>query len=292
MLDFFIIILLLLLILLGALNLYLSNKNSSEHKYEEVLEKQENSLINLNNDIQSFKEPLSKLRNFLSGGTQAGSFGEWNLESIIKDIFSENQYVKNIEIIPKSGQRVEFAIRLQDGLLMPIDAKFPSGLYNTYLEATESMDVERVRKCKQQIERHIKNEAKSISEKYTQEGITTDHAIMYLPSESLFQLIMSLNIKEEIFRDFKILMLGPNSLAAYIISIHMGFRTLALNERTTEIIKEFGQLKKEFEKFSNSTDELRKKADSMIKTIDAHEIREKQMSRSLERMERLDEDND
>ena len=87
-------------------------------------------------------------------------------------------------------------------------------------------------------------------------------------------------------------MLGPNSLAAYIISIHMGFRTLALNERTTEIIKEFGQLKKEFEKFSNSTDELRKKADSMIKTIDAHEIREKQMSRSLERMERLDEDND
>ena len=114
MLDFFIIILLLLLILLGALNLYLSNKNSSKHKYEEVLEKQENSLINLNNDIQSFKEPLSRLRNFLSGGTQAGSFGEWNLESIIKDIFSENQYVKNIEIIPKSGQRVEFAIRLQE----------------------------------------------------------------------------------------------------------------------------------------------------------------------------------
>ena len=97
---------------------------------------------------------------------------------------------------------------------------------------------------------------------------------------------MSLNIKEKIFKDNKILVLGPNTLAAYVVSIQMGFRTLALNQRTSEIIKEFGLFKKEFEKFSNSTSELRKKASAMLKVIDEHETREKQMSRSVERMEK------
>ena len=121
---------------------------------------------------------------------------------------------------------------------------------------------------------------------YILEGVTTDHAILYIPSESLFQLVMSLNIKEKIFKDNKILVLGPNTLAAYVVSIQMGFRTLALNQRTSEIIKEFGLFKKEFEKFSNSTSELRKKASAMLKVIDEHETREKQMSRSVERMEK------
>ena len=104
------------------------------------MKRYEENLITLNNDIQSFKEPMGKLRNFLSGSTSVGSFGEWNLKSILEDIFTNDQYIENVEIIPNSGMQVEFAVKLQDGLLMPIDAKFPSGLYDKYLKAAENLD--------------------------------------------------------------------------------------------------------------------------------------------------------
>ena len=235
---------------------------------------------------------MGKLRNFLSGSTSAGSFGEWNLKSILEDVFTKDQYKENVEIIPNSGMYVEFAIKFQDGLLMPIDAKFPSGLYDKYLNAAEKLDKNSIEDSEKEIMRHIKKEAKSISSKYVLEGVTTDYAILYLPSESLFQLVMNLNIKESILKEDRIFILGPNSLAAYILSIQMGFKTLTLNKRTSEIIKEFGIFKKEFEKFSNSTDELRKKASAMLKVIDEHETREKQMSRSVERMEKFKDNNE
>ena len=96
----------------------------------------------------------------------------------------------------------------------------------------------------------LKNDEDDIKEKYVQEGITIDLAVMYIPSESLMQLIDSIdNLREDLFRDKRVLIMGPNSLAAYLISIHMGFRTLALNERAGDIMQEFGKLKKEFEKF-------------------------------------------
>jgi len=280
------IIIIILLIVLIALVLFRLPIKKDDSYLDKAIKKQEENLLSLNNDIQAFKEPMGRLRNFLSGSTSVGSFGEWNLKSIIEDVFSRDQYIENAEIIPESGKFVEFAIILQEGLLMPIDAKFPSGLYDNYLQAQKEMNKNLINSTEKEIERFIKNEAKSIQSKYILEGVTTDHAILYIPSESLFQLVMSLNIKEKIFKDNKILVLGPNTLAAYVVSIQMGFRTLALNQRTSEIIKEFGLFKKEFEKFSNSTSELRKKASAMLKVIDEHETREKQMSRSVEKMEK------
>ena len=288
---FELIIIIILLFSIIALVFIKFPQKKNESSFNDIIKRYEESLVSLNNDIQSFKEPMGRLRNFLSGSTSVGSFGEWNLKSILEDIFTNDQYVENVEIIPNSGMYVEFAVKLQDGLLMPIDAKFPSGLYDKYLKAAEKLDKKEVDESEKEIIRHLKKESKSINSKYVLEGVTTDYAILYLPSESLFQLVMKLNIKEKILKEDRILILGPNSLAAYIISLQMGFRTLTLNKRTSEIIKEFGIFKKEFEKFSNSTEELRKKALAMIKIIDEHEIREKQMSRSIERMEKFrDED--
>ena len=286
------IIIIILLIVLIALVLSRLPIKKDDSYLDKVIKKQEENLLSLNNDIQAFKEPMGKLRNFLSGSTSAGSFGEWNLKSILEDVFTKDQYKENVEIIPNSGMYVEFAIILQDGLLMPIDAKFPSGLYDKYLNAAEKLDKNSIEDSEKEIMRHIKKEAKSISSKYVLEGVTTDYAILYLPSESLFQLVMNLNIKESILKEDRIFILGPNSLAAYILSIQMGFKTLTLNKRTSEIIREFGIFKKEFEKFSNSTDELRKKASAMVKVIDEHETREKQMSRSVERMEKFKDNNE
>ena len=286
------IIIIILLIVLIALVLSRLPIKKDDSYLDKVIKKQEENLLSLNNDIQAFKEPMGKLRNFLSGSTSAGSFGEWNLKSILEDVFTKDQYKENVEIIPNSGMYVEFAIILQDDLLMPIDAKFPSGLYDKYLNAAEKLDKNSIEDSEKEIMRHIKKEAKSISSKYVLEGVTTDYAILYLPSESLFQLVMNLNIKESILKEDRVFILGPNSLAAYILSIQMGFKTLTLNKRTSEIIREFGIFKKEFEKFSNSTNELRKRASAMVKVIDEHETREKQMSRSVERMEKFKDNNE
>jgi DNA recombination protein RmuC len=268
------------------------NKDKSQESIKELdraLVKQEDTLLDLTKDIQSFHDPLNKLRRYLSGGTLAGKFGEWSLESIMQDIFNPNQYIKNAEVIKGSGKRVEFVLKMPEGLLLPIDAKFPSGLYDTYLNAIDQTDERLIKKSIDDIKRHVVKDASDIQEKYVQSGVTVDLGIMYIPSESLMQLIDSIeNLRESVFRDSRVLIMGPNSLAAYLISVHMGFRTLALNNRAGEIMEEFGKLKKEFEKFGSSTEELLKKADAMLKAVNEHATRERQMNKAIKNMDQLD----
>ena len=269
-----------------------ARKTQSESVLEEIdtsIDLQRKTLSELTKDIQSFNEPLTKLNRYLSGGTLAGKFGEWSLESIIQDIFHPNQYDSNAEVIPGSGKRVEFVVKLPEGLVLPIDAKFPSALFDNFLKASESGDEKQVKSSRDEIRRHVLKDASDIKEKYIQSGITIDLGVMYIPSESLMQIIDSLdNIREAIFRDYRVLIMGPNSLAAYLISIHMGFRTLALNERAGDIMQEFGKLKKEFEKFSRSTDDLIKKVDALQKSVNDYSTRERQMERAIKNMDKLD----
>ena len=268
------------------------NKDKGQESIKELdraLVKQEDTLLDLTKDIQSFHDPLNKLRRYLSGGTLAGKFGEWSLESIMQDIFNPNQYIKNAEVIKGSGKRVEFVLKMPEGLLLPIDAKFPSGLYDTYLDAIDQTYERQIKKSIDDIKRHVVKDASDIQEKYVQSGVTVDLGIMYIPSESLMQLIDSIeNLRESVFRDSRVLIMGPNSLAAYLISVHMGFRTLALNNRAGEIMEEFGKLKKEFEKFGSSTEELLKKADAMLKAVNEHATRERQMNKAIKNMDQLD----
>jgi DNA recombination protein RmuC len=290
------ILLVIIILLLGYL-IYLNIKDSSQgsdskeslRDIDKSVERQEAALFDLTKDIQSFQDPLNKLNRYLSGGTLAGKFGEWSLEAIIKDIFHTNQFIANAEVIPGSGKRVEFVIKLPEGLMLPIDAKFPSGLFDNYLYASDVNDPQLVKKSIDEIKRHVQNDAKDINSKYMQSGITIELGVMYIPSESLMQLIDSIgSLREEIFRDHRVLIMGPNSLAAYLISIHMGFRTLALNERASEIMQEFGKLKKEFLNFGSSTEDLQKRVDAMMKAVNEHATRERQMEKAIKNMERLD----
>ena len=290
-------ILLVIIILLLGLLIYLNIKDSSQSSdskeslrdLDKAVERQEAKLSDLSNDIQSFQDPLSKLNRYLPGGALAGTFGEWSLDAIVKDIFHQNQFIANAEVIPGSGRRVEFAIKLPEGLLLPIDAKFPSGLFDNYLSAVDNRNPQLIKASSDAIRRHVQKDARDIKEKYIQSGITIELGIMYIPSESLMQLIDSIdNIREEIFRDNRVLIMGPNSLAAYLISVHMGFRTLALNERASEIMKEFGKLKKEFENFGSSTEELQKKTDAMLKAVNEHATRERQMNKAIKNMDQVE----
>ena len=278
-------------------NLYLSmgrkENKDDESRLNDIktsLSSQSSSLEGLIRDVASFQDPLNKLNRYLSGGTLAGSFGEWSLEAIITDIFPADKFESNCEVIPGSGQRVEFAIKMPEGLL-PIDAKFPSALYDNYVDASSRGEKESVNTAITAIKRHVISDAKDIKEKYIQAGKTIDLGVMFIPSESLMQLIDSIeDLRKTIFRDSRVLVMGPNSLAAYLISIHMAFRNIALNERAEEILVEFGNLKKEFENFESSTEDLSKKAEAMLKAVDQHETRERQMNRALRRMEEIGED--
>ncbi|URQ65944.1 DNA recombination protein RmuC [SAR86 cluster bacterium] len=292
--DILIVILLIIVIGLIFFNTFKNSNDTNQSDdflkgIDHSIETQRTTIGELSKDIQSFNEPLSKLNRYLSGGTLAGKFGEWSLESIIKDIFHSNQYESNAEVIPGSGKRVEFIIKLPEGLVLPIDAKFPSALFDNFLNASDSGDEKQVKKTRDDIRRHVLKDASDIKEKYVQSGITVDLGVMYIPSESLMQTIDSLdNIREIIFRDYRVLVMGPNSLAAYLISVHMGFRTLALNERAGEIMNEFGKLKKEFEKFSGSTEDLMKKVDALQKSVNEYSTRERQMERAIDSMDKLD----
>ena len=292
--DILIVILLVVIIALISFNIFNNGKKDDDSDdflkgIDHSIETQRTTIGELSKDIQSFNEPLTKLNRYLSGGTLAGKFGEWSLESIIKDIFHPNQYESNAEVIPGSGKRVEFTIKLPEGLVLPIDAKFPSALFDNFINASESGDERLVKKTRDDIRRHVLKDASDIKEKYVQSGITVDLGVMYIPSESLMQTIDSLdNIRESIFRDYRILIMGPNSLAAYLISVHMGFRTLALNERAGEIMSEFGKLKKEFEKFGGSTEDLMKKVDALQKSVNEYTTRERQMERAINNMDKLD----
>ena len=290
-------ILLTIIILLLGLLIYLNIKDYSQSSDSKVslrdidkaVERQETKLSDLSIEIQSFQDPLSKLNRYLSGGVLAGTFGEWALDAIIKDIFHPNQFIENAEVMSGSGKRVEFAIKLPEGLLLPIDAKFPSGLYDNYLSAVDDSNAHATKTAIDAIRRHVINDANDINSKYIQSGITIELGIMFIPSESLMQLIDSISdIREQIFRDSRVLIMGPNSLAAYLISVHMGFRTLAINEKASEIMREFGKLKKEFENFGNSTEDLQKKTDAMLKAVNEHVTRERQMGKAIKNMENVD----
>jgi len=290
-------ILLTIIILLLGLLIYLNIKDYSQSSDSKVslrdidkaVERQETKLSDLSIEIQSFQDPLSKLNRYLSGGVLAGTFGEWALDAIIKDIFHPNQFIENAEVISGSGKRVEFAIKLPEGLLLPIDAKFPSGLYDNYLSAVDDSNAHATKTAIDAIRRHVINDANDINSKYIQSGITIELGVMFIPSESLMQLIDSISdIREQIFRDSRVLIMGPNSLAAYLISVHMGFRTLAINEKASEIMREFGKLKKEFENFGNSTEDLQKKTDAMLKAVNEHVTRERQMGKAIKNMENVD----
>ena len=290
-------LLIIVVLALVGWNVYLSigkkENKDDESRIDDIkasLSSQTSSLEGLIRDVASFQDPLNKLNRYLSGGTLAGTFGEWSLEAIITDIFPADKFESNCEVIPGSGQRVEFAIKLPEGL-MPIDAKFPSALYDNYMDASSRGEKDSVNTALNAIKRHVISDAKDIKEKYMQAGQTIDLGVMFIPSESLMQLIDSIeDLRKIIFRDSRVLVMGPNSLAAYLISIHMGFRNLALNERAEEILVEFGNLKKEFENFESSTEDLAKKAEAMLKAVDQHETRERQMNRALKRMEEIGED--
>lgn len=206
-------------------------------------------------EMQSLAVGVGDLKKILSNVKNRGILGEIQLEAILRDILSENQFVQNINTIPNSSERVEFAIKLpaeESFIYLPIDSKFPA---DTYLSLQEALDLgkkEEIEYARKNLFNTLRKEAKDIKDKYVLPPYTTDFGVMFLPTESLYCEAINLGLLEILQRDFKITICGPSTMAALLNSLQMGFKTLAIQKRSSEVWNLLGSVKNEFEKFEGA----------------------------------------
>jgi DNA recombination protein RmuC len=205
-----------------------------------------------------------------------------------------DQYEKNVEVRPGSNQRVEFSIKLPGGeggpLWLPIDAKFPTEDYERLIDASEQGDVEAVDLAGKALETRIRHSANEIAIKYIHPPFSTDFAILFLPTEGLYaEIIRRPGLSDYLQRENRILITGPTTLLALLNSLRMGFRTLAIQKRSSEVWQILGAVKTEFNKYGSIIDSVQKKLQEASNTIDKVSVRKRAIDRKLRSVEMLPE---
>lgn len=214
--------------------------------------------------MQSLSGGVDELRRILSNVKVRGTWGEMQLGNILQDILDRSRYEENVEIRPHSGLRVEYALRLpgqgEQDVLLPIDAKFPLEDYQRLQQAKEAGDTQTAQTAAKQLERRLKSEAKDICDKYICPPYSTDFAVMYLPSEGLFAEALNIaGLAEDFQVNYRVCIAGPSTLAALVNSLQLGFRTLAVQQRTTEVWQLLNKVKQELAGLETALDKSAKK---------------------------------
>ncbi|HJV54215.1 MAG TPA: DNA recombination protein RmuC [Noviherbaspirillum sp.] len=244
-------------------------------------------------EMQQLAIGVGDLKRVLTNVKTRGTWGEVQLEMLLEQVLTPDQYAKNVETVPGSGERVEFAIKLpgqDDGrpVWMPIDAKFPKEQYERLAEAAELADADGVAAAGKELERAVRLEAKTIAEKYLSPPLTTDFAILFLPTEGLYAEVMRRpGLADELQRVCRVSIAGPSTLSALLNSLQMGFRTLALEKRSSEVWQVLGAVKTEFAKFGDVLAATKNTLERAAKNIEQAETRTRQMSRKLKSVEAL-----
>ncbi len=250
-------------------------------------------------DMQSLARDVGSLNRVLTNVKTRGIFGEVQLAGLLEQVFTPEQYATNVETVPGSGARVEFAIRLpgrgSDGaanaavpLWLPIDAKFPRDDYERLLDAQERADPAAAEAAGKAIETRLKLEARSIRDKYLAAPHTTDFAILFVPTEGLYaEALRRPGLVEALQRECKVMLAGPTTLLATLNSLQMGFRTLALERRSAEVWQVLGAVKTEFARFGDVLAKTKKKLDEASNTIVQAEVRTRAMERQLRGVEAM-----
>ncbi|MDR0596791.1 MAG: DNA recombination protein RmuC [Clostridiales Family XIII bacterium] len=228
-------------------------------------------------EMQSLAADVGGLKNVLSNVKTKGILGEYQLAAILEQMLSREQYAENIATKSGSADRVEFAVKLPGesggggaAVYLPIDAKFPSTLYEQLMAAYESGEAARVDEARKALAQSAKQSARTIHDKYIDPPQTTDFAIMFLPTEGLYAEVVNMGLIEELQRLYKVNIAGPTTMAALLNSLQMGFKTLAIQKRSSEVWNVLGSVKTEFEKFGGVLEKARTKlaqADSELDTL-------------------------
>ena len=247
-------------------------------------------------EMQTLAQGVGDLKHLLTNVKTRGIFGEAQLAALLEQVFAPEQYAVQIATIPGSKNVVDFAVKLpgkaDDGtpLWLPIDAKFPNEDYERLLDAQQRADVLGSEVAAKALEQRIRLEAKSISEKYIAPPYTTDFAILFLPTEGLYaEVLRRGGLMESLQRDYRITLAGPTTLLAILNSLQMGFRTLALEKRSSEVWQVLGAVKTEFGKFGDVLTKIRTQTQTVLTTLDQAQTRSNVMSRALKNVEALPE---
>ena len=245
-------------------------------------------------EMQTLAAGVGDLKKVLSNVKTRGIWGEISLGFLIEQLFTPEQYAKNVATKKGSSERVEFAIRLpgrdkdEGEVWLPIDSKFPEADYTRLMEAQEKADPELVEESAKSLEKFIKAEAKKINEKYIDPPNTTDFGIMFLPVESLYsEVLRRPGLFEELQREFRITVTGPTTLAALLNSLQMGFRTLAIEKRSSEVWTLLGTVKTEFGKFGDVLDKTQKKLQEASNTIETAARKSRTIERKLKDVQEM-----
>ena len=245
-------------------------------------------------EMQTLAQGVGDLKHLLSNVKTRGIFGEAQLASLLEQVFVGDQYAAQVATRPGSKNVVDFAIKLPgrsdngDPLWLPIDAKFPNEDYERLLDAQGRADALGAEAAGKALEMRIRLEAKSIAEKYVEPPHTTDFAILFLPTEGLYaEVLRRPGLMESLQRDHRVTLAGPTTLLAMLSSLQMGFRTLALEKRSSEVWQVLGAVKNEFGKFGDVLARVKSQTETVLKTLDNAEVRSRAMGRALKNVEAL-----
>ena len=242
-------------------------------------------------EMREMAQNVDGLRRILTNVKTRGTFGEVQLAMILSDLLTPEQYDTNVATRPGSRDRVEFAVKLpgaQEGthVLLPIDAKFPTEDYERLIEASDEADPEKEAAARKALQTRILTEAAKIRDKYIEVPYTTEFAVLYLPAESLWSEVLKINgLVERVQRDCHVTIVGPTVLAAFLNSLQMGFKTLAIEQKSAEVWRLLGEVKAEFGRFSESVGSMEKRIDSVKSAISAMRTRTNVMERKLKGVE-------
>jgi DNA recombination protein RmuC len=245
-------------------------------------------------EMQTLAQGVGDLKHLLTNVKTRGIFGEAQLAALLEQVFVPDQYAAQIATRPGSKNLVDFAIKLPgkaaDGtpLWLPIDAKFPNEDYARLLDAQGRADPVDADAAAKALEQRIRLEAKSITEKYVEPPHTTDFAILFLPTEGLYaEVLRRPGLMEALQRDYRVTLAGPTTLLAMLSSLQMGFRTLALEKRSSEVWQVLGAVKTEFGKFGDVLAKVKSQTQTVLNTLDSADTRSRAMQRALKTVQAL-----
>jgi DNA recombination protein RmuC len=246
-------------------------------------------------EMQNLANGVGDLKKVLTNVKTRGTWGEIQLGELLEQVMTPDQFRQNVAVRPRSAERVDFAIVLpgrgddDDEVLLPIDAKFPMEDYQRLIDAQEAGDADAAVDAGRQLDTRIKLEARSIRDKYLNPPATTDFAILFLPTEGLYAEVLRRSSLADLQRDHRIILAGPTTLAALLNSLQMGFRTLAIQKRSSEVWKVLGDVKKNFGQFSDLLDRVNLKLEQASKTIVDATTKSRTIEKKLGKVEELPE---
>jgi DNA recombination protein RmuC len=245
--------------------------------------------------MRALASNVGDLKNVLTNVKVRGTYGEVQLELLLEQFMAPEQYVRNAKVKENTSERVEFAIKLPGGgsgdeVLLPIDAKFPREAYERLLMASEAGDNSAVEEARRQIQVQIRYSAKDIRDKYVSPPKTTDFAILFLPTEGLYaEVLREPGMFEQIQRDYKVTLSGPTTLCALLNALQMGFRSLAIEKRSSEVWTVLSAVQSEFDKYNSVVLKLGKQLHTAATSVDNLGRRARAMNRTLKSVDKLPE---